>query len=70
MLFLLRPLLLQPRSYTVLINAHYEVQIEADTAQDAEQQARYMVQGSTSDGPILGPGSWTFNAVAENEWAV
>lgn len=59
-----------PHKYIVLCEAHYEVPVEAETGAEAESQARYMVQGSTSDSPLLGIPSWTFTAVAEDEWGV
>lgn len=61
---------LSKRKYIVLLQANYEITVEAETAQDAEAEARYVVQGSTSDSPLLGIASWTFNAVAEDEWGV
>lgn len=58
---------LKPRVFNVFITAHYEVEVEAENETAAETQARHIVAGSTSDGPILGPGSWSFQAVARDE---
>ena len=56
--------------YIVLVDAHYEIEVEAETAEEAEAEAARMVRASTSDSILLGPGSWDYNAVPEDAWGV
>lgn len=61
------------RPFVVYITAEFEYPCEAGDKVEAEMMARHVAGGELGNTPLLGAGSWHFNAEplrGGDEWAV
>jgi len=58
------------RTFNVFVTANFDVRVEAEDAVEAENQARLLAHGEWRDLPLMGPPSWHFHAVGQDDWGV
>ena len=60
------------KQFIVYITANFEFPCEASDEVEAEMMGRHCAAGELGNTPLLGSGSWCFNAeeVRADEWAV